>query len=363
MKDKIILFFLFILLPLSFSQQTRLRGNFIMVTVDNNNASFIIYGRNNKEDKWIPLLFEDFPPTSYFRFSKDGKLIPFGQGGKGNYSEISSDKNGIYYFWKNDEIRIDIIFKLFSSSSDTPLDSVLIDLTVKSILEEKDFLIDFILCLDTYLGEKGNSHFLLSNNKNYNTEISFNKQNLPDYVLSYNKEKGIGINLILNKKFLLPDRLFFANWKAVKENIGKYKINNGNSFDLKPFSINDSAIFLEYENQKIGIKSKNYKFILSMKNSVKLEDIENQTKPTTTTIFSTTTTTINSTTTTTTINTTTSTINNKSSLDLINMNLSDLLRLLDEINKKIESGEQLTQEDIDFSNAILEEIKKRRTNR
>jgi len=100
-----------------------------------------------------------------------------------------------------------------------------------------------------------------------------------------------------------------------------------------------------------------------MKNSVKLEDIENQTKPTTTTIFSTTTTTINSTTTTTTINTTTSTINNKSSLDLINMNLSDLLRLLDEINKKIESGEQLTQEDIDFSNAILEEIKKRRTNR
>lgn len=344
MKGKIVVFFLFVLIFISTSQQTRLRGNLIMLTVDNSNGSFNLYGRNSKDDKWIPLLFEDFPPTSYFRFVKDGKQISFGESGKGNYSEINSDKNGIYYFWKNNEVKIDINFRLFSSSSSNPVDSLLIDLTINN-LTERETNLDFSLCIDTYLGEKENNHFITPNNKIYNKESIISKKDIPEYILSYSKEKGIGVNIILNKSPILPDRIFFANWKIVRETIGKYKINPSNSFDLKPFSINDSATFIEYENQKIGSKSRNYKFILSMKNRIKLEETS-----TTTTIQSYTTTTISNSTT---------TIDPRN-LNLINMNLFDLLRLLDEINKKIESGQKLTQEDIDFSNAILEEIKKRR---
>ncbi len=357
MKNKITLFLLFFAIANLFSQQTRLRGNFIMLTVDNNNSNFILYGRNNKNDKWTPLLFEDFPPTSFFRFSKDGKMIPFGEGGSDRYSEIKSDKNSIYYFWKNKEIQMDIKFTLFSSDSSNPIDSLLIELTIKS-LEEQPAIIDFFLALDTYLGEKENTHFITDSKKIYNSENEINKKDLPKYIQSYSKDKGIGLNIVFDKISPLPDRIFFANWKLIKDHIGKYKVNKGNSFDLKPFSLNDSAIFLEYEKQKITTKDKKYIFVLSMKNNVKLEDLYETTTTTTTTI-QTTTTTINTLTTTTTIERVTNIDNNKE-LDLINMNLSDLLKLLDDINKKIESGQTLTQQDIDFSNAVLEEIKKRR---
>ena len=55
-----------------------------------------------------------------------------------------------------------------------------------------------------------------------------------------------------------------------------------------------------------------------------------------------------------------SNINND--IELINVNINDLLKLLDHINNKINSGKKIKKEDIELSNKILEEIKKRKSN-
>ncbi|MCK4798430.1 MAG: hypothetical protein KAT05_13705 [Spirochaetes bacterium] len=354
MNKKIILFlfFSFLLFNLS-AQQTRLLGNFIKLVVSNNDGKFLLYGRNNIKDDWIPLLFEDFPPTSYFKFFKNQKQIQFGEEGTGRYSEIEIKDDKIYYFWQNTEIKIEIIYYLISSNISKSADTLMLDLNIINLTENL-YSIEFFLCIDTCLGESTKNHFILPGNMILQTENEIPSEASLSYIQTLNNDLNIGANIIFGKnKQVIPNRIFFANWKRVEENIGLYKIIDGRNFDLKPYSVNDSAIFIEYTNEKIyPNKDHIYRFIISMKNDIYIKtkqeeskdkevkqkdkiDKEDKTYQKDR------------------INT-----ENHGKLNLINLTLDDLLELLDKINQKLENGESLTNKDVELTNKILEEIKK-----
>ena len=71
---------------------------------------------------------------------------------------------------------------------------------------------------------------------------------------------------------------------------------------------------------------------------------------------------VTTTTTTTTVSTITTTtiLQNIDNNNFNNMTISELLALLDKINKKLSSNEKLTDEDIELSKNILDEIKRRK---
>lgn len=330
----------FLIIMNVFSKETKLVGNYIKLAVSNENGSFILYGRNNVNDSWTPLIFEDESPTSYFRFFKNDFRISFGEGGVGRYSEIDIQGSKIIYFWQDSTIKINIKYSLVSSDSTKSADTLLIDLNIENKLNN-DYDIDFFVCVDTYFGEKTKNHFIMPGNYILQNESEIPSEASISNVLTYDDKKKIGLNLIFGKEDqVVPDRIFFANWKRVNESISSFKVKEGRNFNLEPYSINDSAVFIEYKDEKIyPNRNHTYRFILSMKSDINLDIDKKETKKD---IIK------------------RNRIEAEEKINIINLNLSELLALLDKINKKLESGEKISEEDIKASNMILEEIKKRK---
>lgn len=325
----------------------RLIGNYVKLSVNNDSGRMTIYGRNSTKDKWMPLIFEDSNGTSYFRFFMNGVRIPFGEGGSNRYSEIKIEGDKILYFWKNNKVLIELSFFLTKTVSIKYADTLILELTVKNI-DYKKIKLDYYFCIDTYLGEKEKNHFILSDGTIIKSEYSIAGKSSLQFITSYSAKSKLGISVFLPQKTNIPDNILFTNWKKMDTDGLEYPIMNGRSFDLKPYSINDSAISFVYTNKSID-KDAEYKnkFVFKMINKIDESDIikKNQTDKTN----HSTTTTINNT-----------NMNNNDKLNLINMSLSDLLALLDSINKKLENGVTLSDQDVEYSKQILDEIKRRR---
>jgi len=345
LNKKLLLFFIsFLILTNLFPKQTKLIGNYIKLAVSNENGSFVVYGRNNVNDEWTPLVFEDENPTSYFRFFKKDQRIPFGEGGSGRYSEIDIQGNKVIYYWQDPSIKINLNYQLASSNDSRSADTLVIDVNIENkSLDPYD--ISFFLCIDTYIGEKTRNNFIMPGNYILQNETEIPKSAPVSNILTYDDKKKIGVNIVFEKdKQITPDRVFFANWKRVDESISSFKVKEGRNFNLEPYSINDSSVFIDYKVQKIYPNRDHiYRFILSMKGDVNL-NIDNKDNEKTNIIKE-------------------SKAKVKESakhINVINFNLSELLALLEKINKKLESGEELSEEDINLSNNILDEIRKRK---
>ncbi len=361
-KRGLLISILFLFIPFFvYTEQLKLLGNLFMVSVSEEDGRFVVYQRANKQEKWKPLIFEDFPSTTYFRFfAKNLNIIDFGAGGRNNYSEARIVDNSIIYFWQNRELKITLKYTLTSARSGDSSDTLLIDMNILN-LNDTDITVNYILCVDSFLGEKSNRHFLLPGDIVINEEKEILKDGIPNYITSYDPSQKIGLNVIFNKENQQsPYRVFFANWKKVEQSSGLYKVESGRNFDLKPYSINDSALFLEFRDVKIASKAlASNRFVLSTKNDVNIvNNVKDSDKTTTTqnkeSVTTTTTTTTVSTITTTTI------LQNIDNNNFNNMTISELLALLDKINKKLSSNEKLTDEDIELSKNILDEIKRRK---
>lgn len=355
-KIYFLLFTFFITLTSVQAADKKLIANNLKLLVTEDDGRFILYGRKDKKDRWMPLTFEDFPSTTFFRFFKDNDRVPFGQGGKGHNSEIKIVNNSIKYFWANDELKISLEYRLVQSAENRPLDTLIIDLTVETLTED-EFDISYFFCLDTYLGESSGRHFVMPGNIVTDSETEFSGNTTLSYISSFSERYQTGISIAFNQEGQVkPSRLFFANWKRVEQEGGDYRIKEGRHFDLKPYSINDSALVAEYREQEV-LFSRNHtnRVILSLTEELELEEevkeetveeLPEKDEP---------------------VKESEERVEEKSETDkepedglnLLNMSLDELLALLDKINKKLESGEKLTTDDVELSAKILEELQKR----
>jgi len=348
-KSSILFFVVLFICFKSFATNTSLIAKHIKVSVDNETGSFVFYGRKTTKDNWKPLLFNDVPPTTYFRFYQDNMRLPFGEGGGIYYSEINIKNNKIYYYWKDDKIKISTEYLLFASEKDALFDSLEVALKTENLTKDTT-LLNFFLCIDTYLGEKSDNHFILPGNLTINKESEKYKSYLPSSITSSGENNMYGVNILFNlQDKVKPDRVFFANWKRIDNSIGLFKTKEDRNFSLEPYSIDDSAVFIEYRNQELSYSKQKseYKFLFSLNSEFKY-DILKEEEPK-----------INAKDQSKIVEFDKSPKQKETSLDLTNLSLSDLLKLLDEINKKLDSGESITQGDIDYADQILNEIEKR----
>lgn len=332
----------------------KLIANNLKLLVTEDDGRFILYGRKDMKDRWMPLIFEDFPSTTFFRFFKGNNRVPFGEGGKGHNSEIKIVDNSIQYFWSNDELKITLDYRLVQSAEKRPLDTLIIDLTVETLTED-EFDISYLFCLDTYLGESSGRHFVMPGNIVTDSETEFSGSTTLSYISSFSERYQTGLSIAFNQeKQVKPERIYFANWKRVEQEGGDYRIKEGRDFDLKPYSINDSALVAEYKEQEV-LFSRNHsnRIILSLAEALELEEeqveevaekepVETEKEPDKQ------------------VEEKRETVDEPDEgLNLLNMSLDELLALLDRINRKLESGEKLTKEDVELSEKILEELQKR----
>ena len=320
------------------SQQTKLIGNFIKLVVDNQNGSFLLYGRNSVKDEWVPLLDKEQKNSTYFRFYINKLKIPFGKKVAKDKSDIDIVDDKIHYYWSNNKIKIEIDYQLIPTENSKYADTLIIDLNLIN-LSKKMFPVNYLLCFDTYLGEALKQHFILPVNV---VVISESKVDLPcnfSNFQSLDREKNIGITVFFDKsQQVAPDNIYFANWKKVYKSKGIYKVNNGAKFDLIPGAINDSAAFIEYLDQRVyPDKNNKYRFIISMKNKIKLDE-DYQGEEIIKSLG----------------------LKKFQDIDYEKLDLSDLLELLDKINGRLKDPDPLKVEEVEIYDKILGEIRKRR---
>lgn len=230
----------------------------LKLSVWKESGKFILYGKT-KQQKWVQLLSEKKTPSNYFYITQNGQSIGYGEpGNKAAHQNSKIEGDRIIYFWDKGEIKIKTEYYFERSHPGHSYDTLCIDLTIYN-LSPKDLILTLLVCFDENNLAPGEHYFLPT--KPIATEQELDSLHLPEWILLKTAYPLMNLKLSLKKdaaksrlpSHSLPDRIFTANWRKVKDRKTEYKIVRGRPFADSPYVENDSALFFEYQNIKIPV--------------------------------------------------------------------------------------------------------------
>ncbi len=225
------------------------------IVFDSNNGSFsVFYLDNINSGKFIPLLFDKDPETSFLSISTDNKILKMGST-SGFSQKIYSSSNGGTIVWSSKELIITESFAFIKSKESALSDGFSITVDVEN-LSDKSSNIGIGYLFDTFMGEEQNAHFLLDSGVSITSEASYSSQ-FPNYWISPSSDTGIkGLQgMVRGPGITVPDKIIFANWKRLQNNLWNYQVKTSRNFNLIPYSINDSAVAMIFDPIRVDSKS------------------------------------------------------------------------------------------------------------
>jgi len=250
-----ILFFILLFTAVFNGVASTIQNKYLLVTVDDETGRLFlstVQGKTDiKGDEKKNLLFYDKPPSSYTLIYLDDDIVTYGDD-IGKFDPLISDSNSMKLKWIYQSIEILQEVRFVKRKNTGIKDGVLIKYTFRNMYTNVH-RVGFRILFDTYLGENGKYHFELSNGEKLTGEKSFNKRNMPDYWVSKDKKGIICLRGVLkDNSVTTPDRVVFANYKSLFENLKTYHIRRSRDFDYPPYSKNDSAVSLYYNPVKVN---------------------------------------------------------------------------------------------------------------
>ena len=135
-------------------------------------------------------------------------------------------------------------FSFIKTGSSPLTNGVLITITVTNKGEQPiDAGIRFML--DTFLGEKNPPHFT-TDVRQINNELLIDGSFSDQFWVSKNNRLAL-MGSIEGKNLTRPDLVLFSNWKRLNDTAWKIPYIQGRSFNLLPYSIDDSAVCYFYD--------------------------------------------------------------------------------------------------------------------
>ena len=244
-------FFMFLLFFLAKKAEcSTIQNKYIVVTVDDETGRLFLStleGRPDvKGDEKKNLLFYDEPPSSYTIIYVDDDIFTFGSD-IGQLKAPVVDTGSIKIEWRYQLISVVQEVSFVRRSKSKIEDGVLIKYSIKN-LDNKKHKLGARILLDTYLGEMCKYHFEISNKDKLMGETRFDRDNIPYYWISKDKQGVVCLRGVLKGDLVVtPDRVIFANYKALSEILKNYQVRRSKDFDYPPYSRNDSAVALYYE--------------------------------------------------------------------------------------------------------------------
>jgi hypothetical protein len=221
----------------------RISSAFIEVQVDMETGRLHLVGTEGEVQKG--LLFFDEPPSSYITIYTNGDAFVFGDDTGEFVTRPAAANGGIESVWRNDLLTVKERFELLKRADTGHADGVLITYTVENrYAYAADVGLEALF--DTYLGEKDLVHFELPGGGTVEYETIFEKEKLPEYWFSVGAEHGPAclMGVIKSELVTAPDKLIFANYRALSDARFGYRVSRKKRFDLLPYSRNDSAAAL-----------------------------------------------------------------------------------------------------------------------
>jgi hypothetical protein len=216
------------------------------------------------KSRYEPLLFERDPRTSSVNVYIDGRLYRMGES---TDFRIGSRKNGsgADFVFKSAACTVTENFSFMKSKGASLSDGIRITVTVDNSTE-RDLSVGARIIIDSYLGESITSHFSTNLRPRISTETRMDIRTRDEWIYSAPSGSGkVGLLLPLPSSGLTQaDAVTVANWSRLNSSPWDFEFSASRNFTLQPYSINDSAISLDWNPAMLqAAKSKSFSFIIA----------------------------------------------------------------------------------------------------
>ncbi len=190
---------------------------------------------------YIPFFFDRDPRTTGFGFLTGNRIYSMGES-SGFSLTTGKEQGGGYFLWKSSGFTVKQSFKFIRSEGSTLADGFSTTITITNV-SDRDQTIGVHYIFDTYLGEESSRHFTTDSGIVLKNETEYESV-LPLYWVTPFSGTGFqGVQgMVQGRGISAPDRLVFANWKRLQENIWNFNVQSSRNFNMLPYSVNDSAV-------------------------------------------------------------------------------------------------------------------------
>ena len=242
----------FILLTTAVSSLTLEQGRLRLVLHEESGRFSLYYLVDIDDEEYVSLLFQRDPRTSSTGILLNNRVITLGTSNAFS-QETDKTSQGAEFTWSSSQLEIRQSFRFVKSNPTGLADGIRIDTTVINKSENIQS-VGIHHLFDTYLGEKRDAHFSTSDNEQLENETGYSLQP-PSYWVSPPDEEADFqgfISMLKGSEITMPDKVVFANWKRLSENLWNMQVQNNRNFNLLPYSINDSAVCQFYDPIKLA---------------------------------------------------------------------------------------------------------------
>lgn len=201
------------------------------------------------KSKYEPLWYDGDPRTSFIVLNVDNRIYRMGASQEYQTTQRRIS-NGIEIEYKSITSRVTQRIMFAALAGSRVSNGFTIELEVENYAS-RDVKVMLREICDTWLGEKLGNHFALKSNPNVIDEMMLDKGSNEPYIVSPGQDASIALLLDTTQR---PDSVVIANWKRLSDSKFAYTSELMRGFTLAPYSTNDSALGLFWNERIVPAK-------------------------------------------------------------------------------------------------------------
>ena len=224
-----------------------LRSGLVRIATDDLTLRPMLYRLVNiaGKSKYEPIWYSDSPRTSFIVINVDGRIYRMGSSQEYQTSQ-KKIANGIEIEYRSIVNRVTQRIEFASLAGSRVANGFLVEIEVENYTS-RDMKIMLKEVCDTWLGEKSGNHIALASNPKVIDEMYLTLDSQEPYIVSPGEYASVALLFDSEPR---PDAVVIANWKRLSDSKFAYDSSLMRGFTLSPYSINDSALGL-YWNERI----------------------------------------------------------------------------------------------------------------
>lgn len=231
------------------------------VRIDPRNGRFTVhYMAEVAKRQFVALLDDKEARTSFPTLYLDQRAIKLGETPEFRVS-VATEQGGALISYRSSTAAVTQRIEFATSPGAAAADGIRVGFEIEN-LSDRDMQVGLRYLLDTWLGEREGSHFILPAAGALSGETLLAGEFDEAHIVS--PGSGAALYLPLGAPATKPDRVVAANWKRLSDAAWAMDVNASRGFTLMPYSINDSALALYYEPRTLrGGERRSISMILS----------------------------------------------------------------------------------------------------
>jgi len=190
------------------------------------------------------------PRTSFIAVNVDGRIYRMGSTQEYQTTQRRI-QNGVEIEYRSVTNRVTQRIILAALAGSRVANGFIIQLEVENYTS-RDMKIMLKQVCDTWLGEASGNHIALASNPKVSDEMLLNHDANELYIVSPGENASIALLFDAAPR---PDSVVIANWKRLSDSLFFYDSELMRGFTLSPYSTNDSALGLYWNQQVVPAKA------------------------------------------------------------------------------------------------------------